>query len=93
MKDFKNILPPKILVSSYDLRQMFFSIPVAHDSRKFFNFWFDGEVLTQNRLPMGVRNSIWVGQRTTNITYSDVNLVNFLKMKGLTLGSKEFPYK
>ena len=61
---------------------MFFSIPVAHNSRKFFNFCFDGEVFTHNRLPMGVSISSWVGQHVTNISYSDVNFVNFLKMKG-----------
>ena len=71
---------------------MFFSIPVAHNSRKYFNFWYDGEIFTHNRLPMGVSISSWVGQQVTSITYSDINLTIFLKLKGLTTNTKAFSY-
>ena len=41
---------------------------------------------------MGVSISSWIGQQVTSITYSDINLTNFLKMKGLTKNTKAFPY-
>ena len=92
IKDLKRILPRKALVSSFDLRQMFFSVPVAHDSRKYINFWYQGVIYTHNRFPMGVSLSSYIGPQVTSITYSDDNLNNFLQMKGLTKNSKEFPY-
>ena len=81
LKDLKNKLPRKAIASQLDLRQMYFSIPVAHSSRKYFNFWYRGTVYCHRRLPMGVSLSSFVGLQVTNITYSNENLETFLQIK------------
>ena len=92
IKDLKRILPRKALASQFDLRQMFFCVPVAHASRKFFNFWYKGVIYCHTRLPIGVSLSSYIGLQVTTITYSNDNLDSFLQMKGLTKNSTDFPY-
>jgi hypothetical protein len=80
------------ICSSFDLCAMFYAIPLAYSSQHKTNFWYDGQVYKMMRLPMGIRNAVYVAQKATLLTYSDKNLDIFLDEKSVTKGSKEFPF-
>ena len=90
--DVKNLIPDNAITSQLDVRQMFFSIKIKPDSKKYLNFWWHGVQYTHNRLPMGCKISSWVGQRVSEATFSDINLKEFLKLNKLQSKSREFPY-
>ena len=78
--------------SQFDLTAMYWSIPLKYADQFKSNFWFDGRLWKMNRLIMGARNACYTGQRAALLTYSQENLLTFLKEKGLELKSEIFPF-
>ena len=87
VKKFKNKF-----VSMFDIRSMYWSICITHESQELTNFFFDRHVLAFRRLPMGYKNSCFIGQSASEMTYSQESLLRFLKLKGWELNSENFPF-
>ena len=70
------------ICSNFDLCSMFYAIPINYDSQHKTNFWYDGKVYKMQRLPMGIKNAVYVAQKAALLTYSDANLDIFFGRKG-----------
>ena len=68
--------------SNIDICQEFFAIPLEESWKKYTNFWFKGELLQCNSLPMGVSPAPYIGQKCIQATVSDDNFSAFLQHKG-----------
>ena len=71
---------------------MFYSIPINYDSQHKTNFWWNGSVFKMCRLPMGVKNDVYIAQKAALLVYSDGNLTIFLQEKGIKKGSEQFSF-
>ena len=78
--------------SSFDLNQMFFGIALSEESKKYTNFWYNGELYRHEVLAMGLKLSPYVGQKAVLWTFSDSVLKDFLNTKGWSINSTEFPF-
>ena len=80
-------------VTTCDLTSQFWAISNEYESQHLTNFFFDHHVYSFCRLPMGWTNASFVAQRATEMTYSQETMLKFIKMKGWTLDSDEWPFK
>jgi hypothetical protein len=78
--------------SQFDLTAMDWSVPLKYADQQKTNFWFDFRLWKMMRMCMGARNACYTGQRAALFTYSQENLLTFLKEKNLKLESEIFPY-
>ena len=79
-------------ISTFDIRSMYWSIHINYESQSLTNFFFNRHVMAFQRLPMGYKNSCYIGQRASELTYSQDSLLKFLQKKGWSLNSEEFPF-
>ena len=79
-------------VTSLDLTQMFFSIPLSEESKQYCNFWYRGQLYTHNFLPQGCKLSPFIGQKAQHLTFSEERLRDFLNLKGWEIESDDFPF-
>ena len=76
----------------FDIRSMYWTIRTNYESQNLTNFFFDKHVYSFLVLPMGYKNSCFIGQTATEITYSQETVLKFLKMKAWELKSAEWPF-
>ena len=89
-KDLQKTFRHKI-ISCIDLCSMFFAIKIKPGSQKFTNFWYNSRLLSFKRLIMGLKSSTFIAMSAARNTYSQENFLTFLRMKGISPGSKECP--
>ena len=87
VKKFKNKK-----ISTFDIRSMYWAIHINYESQDLTNFFFCRHVLSFLRLPMGYKNSCFIGQTASELTYSQASLLKFLEKKGWSLNSEDFPF-
>ena len=87
VKKFKNKK-----ISTFDIRSMYWAIHINYESQDLTNFFFNRHVFAFLRLPMGYKNSCFIGQSASELTYSQDTLLKFLEKKGWSLNSDDFPF-
>ena len=56
------------------------------------NFGYLGMVYKMQRLPMGLKNAVYMAQKDALLAYSDANLEIFLQEKGIKKGLPNFRF-
>ena len=76
----------------FDIRSMYWAIRTDYESQSLTNFYFDRHVYAFLVLPMGYKNSCFIGQTATEITYSQNTMMKFLQYNGWLLNSPNWPF-
>ena len=71
---------------------MYWSIRLDYNSQNITNFFFNHRVYSFEVLPMGFKNSCYVGQTASELTYSQSTMLKFLEFKNWTLNSENWPF-
>ena len=63
----------------FDIRSMYWAIRTNYESQNLTNFFFDRHVYSFLVLAMGYKNSCFIGQTATELTYSQETMLNFFE--------------
>ena len=57
------------ICSNFDLCSMSYAILINYDSQNNSNCWYNGMVFKMQRLPIGIKNAVYVAQKAALLTY------------------------
>ena len=80
-------------VSCADLSNCYWAIQMEYTCQHLSNFWFNRQVYSFTRLPMGYSASAFIAQSASELTYGQSTMLKFLEFKNWETGSINWPFE